>query len=319
MISDSPKYSVVVPVYNRPEEVDELLSSLTNQTFTNFEVVLVEDGSSKTCRHLIDKYTTLSIQYHFKPNSGPGPSRNQGFACAKGSYFIVLDSDCVLPPTYLQQVDNSLAIENWDAWGGPDRAHADFTLLQKAMGHTMSSMFTTGGIRGGKKRLGKFQPRSFNMGLTRNVYEVTGGFLFDRFAEDIELSIRMYRAGFKVGLIPEAFVYHKRRTTFYQFFKQVFNFGRGRVLVGKRFPDEIKLTHWFPSIFTIGLLGWFICLFFWPLLFQLGAVLLLLYIMAISIEGAFLYNNILVGFLSIPSAFIQLTGYGLGFIVEKLK
>lgn len=313
------KYSIIVPVYNRPEEVDELLKSLVGQTYSNFEIVLVEDGSTKTSRHLLDKYPTLSFQYFFKPNSGPGPSRNEGFAIAKGEYFVVFDSDCIIPPTYLEIVEEALRQEHWDAWGGPDKAHDDFTLLQKAMGYTMASVFTTGGIRGGKQHVGWFQPRSFNMGLSRKVYEVTGGFQLDRFAEDIDLSIRMRQSGFKVGLIEKAFVYHKRRTTFRQFFHQVYNFGRGRVLVGKRFPAEVKLTHWFPTLFTFGLLCWLISAFFSPLLFQLGGLFISIYLSAILIHGAFSYKSIWVGLLSVPAAIIQLTGYGLGFISEKFK
>ena len=313
------QYSIIIPVYDRPEEVDELLASLLAQTYQDFEVVLVEDGSTRTCRHLLDKYPTLSIQYLYKPNSGPGPSRNDGFAIAKGNYFVVFDSDCIIPPTYLQVVEQSLHVHQWDAWGGPDKAHKNFTLLQQAMGYTMASVFTTGGIRGGKKRMGWFQPRSFNMGLSRKVYEATGGFQFDRFAEDIDLSIRMRNAGFKVGLIEEAFVYHKRRTTFQQFFRQVYNFGRGRILVGKRFPSEIKLTHWFPTVFTTGLFVWLLSLLFSPILFLIGTCLLGLYLFAIVVHATFLYKNILVGLLSIPAALIQLTGYGLGFISEKLK
>lgn len=319
MSTRSVKYSIIIPVYNRPEEVDELLHSLEEQTYRNFEVVLVEDGSTKTCRHLLDAYANLSIQYLFKPNSGPGPSRNEGFAIAIGDYFIVFDSDCIIPSTYLQVVEEALAQHHWDAWGGPDRAHASFTLLQKAMGYTMSSVFTTGGIRGGKQHTGWFQPRSFNMGLSRKVYEVTGGFQLDRFAEDIDLSIRMRNAGFKVGLVEKAFVYHKRRTTFQQFFNQVYNFGRGRVLVGKRFPAEVKLTHWFPTLFTAGLLTWPLLSFFSPFLFKMGAILIGIYLLSILIHGTYSYKSIGVGLLSIPAAIIQLTGYGIGFISEKFK
>jgi glycosyltransferase involved in cell wall biosynthesis len=232
MVMFKPKYSIIIPVYNRPLEVDELLESLTKQTFANFEVVLVEDGSSITCEKVFEKYAdVLKVRYFFKANSGPGPSRNFGFEKAKGDYFIVFDSDCIIPPKYLEEVETFLKRNPLDAWGGPDRAHQDFTSIQKAMGYTMSSFLTTGGIRGGKSK--GFQPRSFNMGLRNEVFQKTGGFKFDRFAEDIEFSIRMTKAGFKVGLIPEAYVFHKRRTDFRQFYKQVFYFGKGRALVGK--------------------------------------------------------------------------------------
>ena len=218
------KYSIIIPVFNRQHEVVELLSSLLDQTYKNFEVVIVEDGSTNRCDHVVDQYRdTLKIEYFFKPNSGPGPSRNAGFALAKGEYFVVFDSDCIIPPNYFEAVEKSLAENQWDAWGGPDLAHKDFTILQRAMGYTMSSILTTGGIRGGKKRLGGFQPRSFNMGISHHVFEATRGFAFDRFAEDIEFSIRMKKQGFKIGLISDAFVYHKRRTNFTQFYHQVFN------------------------------------------------------------------------------------------------
>ncbi len=313
-------FSIIIPVYNRPEEVDELLSSLTLQSFKSFEVVLVEDGSTKTCRHLVDTYSIhFPIHYIFKPNSGPGPSRNQGFAQAKGDYLIVFDSDCIIPPDYLSIVKNALQEHKWDAYGGPDKAHQDFTLLQKAMGYTMASFLTTGGIRGGKQHLGSFQPRSFNMGLSRKAFEMTGGFRFDRYAEDIELSIRLKAAGLKVGLIPEAFVYHKRRTNLSQFYKQVFNFGKGRVLIGKQYPTEIKLTHWIPFLFTLAIIIWLLTAFIFLPLFKLGAVLVGLYLVAIMLGAAISYKNILVGLLAMPAALVQLMGYGFGFFAEKLK
>jgi glycosyltransferase involved in cell wall biosynthesis len=316
----TPTYSVIVPVYNRPEEINELLQSLTRQSYKDFEVVVVEDGSTLPCQDVVMQYgTVLSIQYLTKPNSGPGPSRNAGFAIAKGQYFVVFDSDCIIPPQYLATVDQALKHEHWDAWGGPDKAHQDFTLLQKAMAYTMSSVLTTGGIRGGKKHLGWFQPRSFNMGMSRGTYERTQGFRFDRFAEDIELSIRMKRAGLHVGLIADAFVYHKRRTNLQQFFKQVFNFGKGRVLIGKLYPHEVKLTHWFPFLFTFGIVSWLAASLFAPFLFSIGAVFFSVYLLAILIHGTFTYQNLFVGVLSVPAAFIQLTGYGCGFISEKLK
>jgi glycosyltransferase involved in cell wall biosynthesis len=319
-MNSPPVYSIVVPVYNRPDEVDDLLKSLTAQHFKNFEVVIVEDGSTLPCKAIVDRYASqLSIQYLTKINTGPGSTRNAGFAVAKGSYFVVFDSDCIIPEAYLEIVQACVEKEKWDAWGGPDKAHENFTVLQKAMGYTMASVLTTGGIRGAKKSVGSFQPRSFNMGLSRKVYEATGGFRFDRFAEDIELSIRMKQAGFKIGLIADAFVYHKRRTNFSQFFKQVFNFGRGRALIGKVFPTEIKLTHWFPSIFTLGLLAWLVSFVVSFTLFKIGGFFLVVYLLSIAGAASITYKNLLVGLLSIPAALIQLTGYGIGFISEKLK
>jgi glycosyltransferase involved in cell wall biosynthesis len=315
-----PRFSIIVPVYNRPQEVQELLESLTRQSHENFEVIIVEDGSSIRCDTVVEKYSDrLTIRYVYKPNSGPGPSRNQGFAMAQGDYFIVFDSDCILPDTYLEAVENGLAEMNLDAWGGPDRAHENFTLLQRAMGYTMSSVLTTGGIRGGKKRVGWFQPRSFNMGISKKVFEVTKGFRFDRFAEDIEFSIRIREAGFRIGLIADAFVYHKRRTTLAQFYKQVFNFGKGRALIGKVYPEEIKLTHWFPTAFTLASMLMVILLFFSLKWFAVAFVFFLLYLILLFIHAWVSSRNFFVALLSIPSALLQFFGYGIGFLQERLK
>jgi glycosyltransferase involved in cell wall biosynthesis len=259
------------------------LSSLNAQHIKDFEVIVVEDGSTNRCDWVVDLYRDkLNIQYFFKPNSGPGPSRNFGFTQAKGNYFIVFDSDCIIPPDYLGAVEKSILENRWDAWGGPDRAHENFTPLQRAMGYTMSSILTTGGIRGGKKGVGWFQPRSYNMGIARTVFEKTGGFKFSHYAEDIEFSIRMKNAGYKVGLISEAYVYHKRRTNLRQFYQQVFNFGRGRVMVGKVHPGEIKLTHWFPAFFLAGTISLFIVPMISPGLGMVGSLLFLCYLLAIQ-------------------------------------
>jgi glycosyltransferase involved in cell wall biosynthesis len=315
-----PRFSVIVPVYNRPQEVQELLESLTRQTRANFEVIIVEDGSSVRCDEIVERFRTqLKIQYFYKPNSGPGPSRNSGFALAQGDYFVVFDSDCILPATYFEAVEKALAEQALDAWGGPDRAHQNFTLLQRAMGYTMSSVLTTGGIRGGKKRVGWFQPRSFNMGISRKVFDATGGFKFDRYAEDIEFSIRMKEAGFQVGLISEAFVYHKRRTTFKQFFHQVYNFGRGRALIGRVYPREVKLTHWFPTLFTLATVIMIVLI---PISQTLAAIafgLFLFYLAILFLHALVVNRNLFVALLSVPSALLQFFGYGIGFLQERIK
>ncbi len=316
----SPRYSVVVPVFNRPQELEELLSSLQKQSFKDFEVIVVEDGSTTCCDKVVDQYRdVLTIQYFYKPNSGPGPSRNFGFSQANGKYFVIFDSDCIIPSDYFRAVEDSLKRNQWDAWGGPDRGHENFTAVQRAMAYTMSSVFTTGGIRGGKKRLGWFQPRSFNMGISRSVFEQTKGFRFERFAEDIEFSIRMKKTGFNIGLIPEAYVFHKRRTNLKAFYQQVFNFGRGRVMVGRVYPDEIKLTHWFPAVF-------FVCscfLLFLPIfdipLFKIGITFYGLYLITILLDSFIVNKNLLVALLSVPAALLQLWGYGMGFMKEKFK
>ena len=313
-------FSIIVPVYNRPEELHELLQSLSRQEYKNFEVVVIEDGSQLTSEAVVKLWQSeLSIQYIVKENTGPGPSRNVGFKNMQGEYAVVFDSDCIIPPHYLQCVKEKLSTQKIDAWGGPDKAHKDFTNIQKAMAYTMSAFLTTGGIRGGKKQIGKFQPRSFNMGISKKVIVATGGFAFARFAEDIELSIRMDKMGFSVVLLEEAYVFHKRRTNFKQFFKQVFNFGRGRVLVGKTHNGAIKLTHWFPSVFTLVFLLWPILFLFNQSLFSIAAFCWVIYFLAIFVGGAVNYSSIWVGFLCLPASIVQLTGYGLGFLKERLK
>ncbi|HMP95265.1 MAG TPA: glycosyltransferase, partial [Phnomibacter sp.] len=248
--------SLIVPVFNRPAEVEELLQSLTTQTNSRFEVVLVEDGSQVPCLPVVEKYQQqLQIQYHTKPNSGPGLTRNMGATQAKGNYFVFLDSDCVLPPHYIQTVYTCLQRQYVDAFGGPDKAHEQFTPIQKAINYGMTSFLTTGGIRGGGEKLDKFHPRSFNMGYSRQVFNATGGFAAIRFGEDIDMSIRILKAGFSTALIKDAYVYHKRRSTFRQFFKQVFNSGIARINLNKRHPGTLKLVHTFPSLFVLGMLS----------------------------------------------------------------
>jgi glycosyltransferase involved in cell wall biosynthesis len=312
-----PRYSIIIPVYNRPEEVDELLESLTHQQFKDFEVLIIEDGSSLPCREVVEKYTDkLKIAYHVKPNSGQGFSRNYGFERAQGEYLVVFDSDCLIPPHYFTAVEQALAAHHWDAWGGPDKAHPGFTPIQKAISYSMTSVFTTGGIRGSKKHAGTFHPRSFNMGISREVFEKTDGYLLTRMGEDIEFSIRIMQEGFKVGLIPDAFVYHKRRTDFGQFFKQLQFFGRARVNIGRFFKNEIRWVHLLPVGFVLALGFWLITAWIYFSLFKLGAALLLLFSLLIYIDSSRRNRSVGVGLLSIPAAFIQLTAYGIGFIKE---
>jgi glycosyltransferase involved in cell wall biosynthesis len=311
---EAPKYSVIVPVFNRPHEVEELLDSLTRQHFRDFEVLIIDDGSTNRCDEVVDKFRDrLAVQYYFKPNSGPGPSRNYGFIHARGDYFILVDSDCILPDTYFQAIEESLAKLPLDAWGGPDRAMTAFTPMQRAMGYTMSSFLTTGGIRGGQKRVTWFQPRSFNMGLAKRVFRKTGGFKLDRYAEDIEFSVRMKKEGFKIGLIQDAFVYHKRRTNWQEFYRQVFNFGKGRALVGRYHPGEVKLAHWLPTLFVLYVISLPFLFLFAPVLFTAGFGLLLIYFIAIFFHAWVVNQNLAVAFLAVPSAAIQLLGYGAGF------
>ena len=214
------KYSIVIPVYNRPGEADELLESLCRQTVRDFEVIIVEDGSATPCQDVVEKYAErLDVKYFVKPNGGPGPARNYGVERAQGEYVLILDSDCVLPHGYLSAIEAELEAQPCDAFGGPDAAHESFTPIQKAISSSMTSFFTTGGIRGGKKKkMDRFFPRSFNMGMRRSVYNSLGGFARMRFGEDIDFSYRIVEAGHSCRLFPEAWVWHKRRTDFDKFF-----------------------------------------------------------------------------------------------------
>ena len=338
------KYSIIVPVYNRPDEVDELLESLTEQTFKDMEVVIVEDGSTKPCESVVHKYAgKLQLRYYTKENSGPGPTRNFAAERSQGEFLIFLDSDCVLPPDFLKEVEAELNRQECDAWGGPDRAHESFTSVQKSISYSMTSFITTGGIRGGKKQMDqKFYPRSFNLGSRRSLYRQLGGFSSMRFGEDIDLSLRIYKSGASCRLFPEAWVWHKRRTDFKKFFKQVHNSGIARINLMKRHPGSLKLVHLLPAVFTIGV---FLCL----LLFLVGLVFmglglyvgffggtgcnmglivafigaaimllallpLLLFSLLVFVDSSIRNHSIKIGFLSIWASFIQLIGYGTGFI-----
>lgn len=322
------KYSIIVPVFNRPDEVDELLESLLSQEEKDFEVIIVEDGSQVPCKKVCDKYADrLDLHYYYKDNSGPGQSRNYGAERAKGDYLLILDSDVVLPKGYIRAVSEELNREPADAFGGPDCAHESFTDTQKAISYSMTSFFTTGGIRGGKKKLDKFYPRSFNMGIRRDVYQELGGFSKMRFGEDIDFSIRIFKAGKRCRLFPKAWVWHKRRTDFRKFWKQVYNSGIARINLYKKYPDSLKLVHLLPMVFTVGtaclllliLSGLFLlCIpilnIIGSLLVIIGLIPLLLYSIIICVDSTMQNNSLKIGLLSIAAAFIQLTGYGCGFI-----
>ena len=313
------KYSFIVPVYNRPDEVDELLDSLTRQTLTGFEVIVVEDGSAVPCAEVCRKYADrLDLHYFDKPNSGPGQSRNYGVERAQGEYVVILDSDVVLPEDYLQAVDDELRRSPADAFGGPDSAHPSFTDTQKAISYSMTSFFTTGGIRGGKKKLDKFYPRSFNMGVRREVYQRLGGFSRMRFGEDIDFSIRIFKAGCRCRLFPEAWVWHKRRTDFRKFFRQVYNSGIARINLYKKYPESLKLVHLLPMVFTVGVLSMLVLalvlLLACPLCAWFPLLPLLLYALIILADSSRQNHSMRIGVLSIAAAYTQLMGYGFGFI-----
>ena len=328
------KYSIIVPVYNRPDEVDELLQSLCEQSLKDFEVVIVEDGSQKDCKEAVGRYTDrLDVKYFMKPNSGPGQSRNYGAERAQGDYLLVLDSDVVLPTGYLQAVDDELRRQPADAFGGPDAAHPSFTDVQKAISYSMTSFFTTGGIRGGKKKLDKFYPRSFNMGIRRDVYLQLGGFSKMRFGEDIDFSYRIVEAGYQPRLFPSAWVWHKRRTDFRKFFRQVYNSGIARINLEKRHPGTLKLVHLLPMVFTVGVIALVLISAFgrammhydapnwrsWYWVCALPWLPILFYSLVIFLDSSIRNKSLKVGLLSVPAAFVQLMGYGFGFIESWWK
>lgn len=313
-------FSIIIPLYNRPQEIKELLSTLCKQTYMQFEVLVIEDGSVKDAKSIVASFENkLDVKYFYKENSGQGFSRNFGFERAKGDYFIIFDSDILVPSDYLETVKDYLFEHQLDAFGGPDAAHESFTPVQKAISYAMTSPFTTGGIRGNKKHIGQFHPRSFNMGISREVYEKVGGFILTRLGEDIEYSIRIHENGFKIGLIPAAKVYHKRRTSFTQFYKQLHFFGRARINIYKHFPSELKLVHFFPAVFTLGLGFVILCNIFYTPLAYVGNFLVLLYFLLIFFHAWQLNKSIKIAFLSVIASFIQLTAYGLGFIQDFVK
>jgi glycosyltransferase involved in cell wall biosynthesis len=299
-------------VFNRPDEVDELLQSLTEQTYSDFEVIIVEDGSAERCEEVASRYADrLSLHYYYKENSGPGQSRNYGAERSRGEYLIILDSDVILPPGYLQAIEAELQREPADAFGGPDRAHSSFTDMQKAINYSMTSFFTTGGIRGGKKKMDKFYPRSFNMGIRTEVYRRLGGFSRMRFGEDIDFSIRIFADGCRCRLFPDAWVYHKRRTDLRKFFKQVHNSGIARINLYKKYPASLKVVHLLPAAFTIGvavfLLGALVCPY--------SLLPLLLYALIVMADAAVQNGSLRIGLYAVAASYVQLTGYGTGFLI----
>ncbi len=320
------KYSFIIPVYNRPDEVDELLESLTKQTIRDFEVIVVEDGSTIPCQAVVQRYASnLRLKYCTKENSGPGQTRNYGAERSEGEYLIILDSDCVLPENYLEAVEQELKHEPCDAFGGPDRAHESFTSIQKAINYSMTSFFTTGGIRGGKKKMDKFYPRSFNMGIRSDLYRRLGGFSQMRFGEDIDLSIRIFQSGASCRLFPEAWVWHKRRTDTKKFFKQVHNSGIARINLFKKYPESLKLVHLLPMFFTVGTMLMLILSLTGLTLLASGKTIgvylatipllpLILYALLVCIDSSIQNRSPYIGLLSITTSYVQLIGYGTGFL-----
>tara|TARA_R110002049_G_scaffold306635_1_gene505488 strand:+ start:63040 stop:64041 length:1002 start_codon:yes stop_codon:yes gene_type:complete len=311
------QFSFIIPVYNRPDEVQELLQSFEAlKTDMPYEIVIVEDGSTISSKEIVEQLKSkLNISYYFKPNSGPGDSRNYGMLKASGNYFIILDSDCILPNNYLEEVIKSLHTQYVDCFGGPDAAHGSFSNIQKAINFAMTSFISTGGIRGNKKSVDEFQPRSFNMGISKDAFLASKGFGVIHPGEDPDLSIRLKYLGFSIKLIPEAFVYHKRRISWSKFYTQVHKFGLVRPILNKWHPETKKVTYWFPTLFCLGFI-----MAFGLFLFNFK-VLLMLYILYFSIAfllALFSTKNVLVALLSLFAIGIQFVGYGYGFLKSTI-
>ncbi len=314
-MSIKPDYSFVIPVYNRPQEIKELLQTFRKlEGDFHFEIIIVEDGSSLNCKQIVDENRgELNIIYHQKANSGPGPSRNEGAKLATGDWLIFLDSDVLLPHQYLNSVTDFLnSNKNLKAFGGPDKSHFSFTSIQKSIDFSMTSFFTTGGIRGSKKSVEKFKPRSFNLGIQKDAFIKLKGFSNLRFGEDIDFSLRVEEAGMKTALIEGAFVYHKRRSNFKQFYRQVFNSGIARIVLNTLHPGSLKIVHTFPTLFVLGNI-----VFLLMCMLTRNYVLLLLLLtfpMIFFLDSIRIYRNLKVAFLAIIASYTQLFGYGLGFL-----
>lgn len=314
-------FSVIIPIYNRPEELLELLNSLSAQKYDKpFEIIVVEDGSRLRSDHIVGQFNgSLDIKYFYKENSGPGNSRNHGMEKAIGNYFIILDSDCILPEQYLNEVYNTLQNNFTDAYGGPDAAHASFTTIQKAINYSMTSLLTTGGLRGSENVKSKFQPRSFNMGISKKAFIQTKGFSKQHFGEDIDLTFKLWDHQFETQFIAKAFVYHKRRTSWKQFFNQTFNFGAARPVLNKMHSGSAKITYWFPSLFIAGLLlAVCLCIFGNSLLLKVYGVYFIFILIDSTYKNRcgekFCLNAFVTGFYSVIAALVQFFGYGSGFL-----
>jgi len=312
MDSNTPRFSIIVPVYNRRNEIYDLCKSLLDQTDKNFELIVVEDGSDDKCDEIVKLFISkgLNARYFHKENEGRSIARNYGLEHALGSYFIFFDSDCLIPPQYISTLTESLDNSYTDCFGGPDAAHESFSDTQKAINYSMTSFLTTGGIRGGKVQLEKFVPRTFNMGFSRQVYEAVGGFR-EMFSEDIDMSTRIRLAGFSISLIRPAYVWHKRRIDMQKFLRQVYVFGMSRITLRLLYPDSLKIVHLLPAVFVIGcialiLLGIFVS--------PLWLLLLAIYFIAVFIGALISTKSLKISALSVPAAAIQLGGYGCGFI-----
>lgn len=298
-------FSVIVPVYNRPGEVEALLQSLDRQSDKGFEAVIVDDGSTEPCGDICARYPF--VRYQWKENEGRSPARNRAMEMATGDYFVFFDSDVEVPEDYFEKLRVSLAT---DCFGGPDAASQSFSPRQKAINYAMTSFLTTGGIRGGKVQLEKFTPRTFNMGFSRRVYETVGGFR-EMFSEDIDMSMRIRRSGFSTALLRQCAVYHKRRMSMRKFARQVYVFGMSRITLKLLYPGSLKAVHTLPALFLMGCIVSAVLAALWSpwWLAPLAAYVLLLFADALRTT-----RSVKVALLAVPAAFVQLWGYGAGFI-----
>ena len=312
MNTHNPQFSIIIPVYNRPQEVKELLESLAVQSTKNFEVIIVEDGSSDKCEDIAAKYTSTPLHYYFKENGGPAVARNFGAEKASGEWLVFFDSDCIIPEQYFEEATLGVAGNNCELFGGADRSHSSFTPLQKAIDYSMTSLLTTGGIRGNKKSADKFYPRTFNMGIKKEVFFKRGGFSNMRFGEDVDFSYKVKEGGYKSSLFTEAWVYHKRRNTFRTFFKQVFNSGIARIHLTKRHPGSLKIVHLLPSAFVLGTLFLLVLALLWSVWFVAPLLLLSLILFADALVQK---RSLKTAFLSVVASFVQLFGYGSGLLI----
>lgn len=310
--------SIIIPVYNRPNEIKDLLESLMISVYNKeYEIVIVEDGSSINCREEIEKFNDkLNISYYFKENSGPGDSRNYGMKVAKGDYFIIFDSDCIIPKQYLSEVEKELTVNYVDCFGGSDAALDSFSDIQKAINFAMTSFLTTGGIRGGSEKLTKFQPRSFNMGISKKAFENSNGFGNIHPGEDPDLSIRLWKLGYETRLFPKAFVYHKRRIDWNKFSVQVNKFGKARPILNSWYPEYSKLTFFFPTFFILGFTA---SIFFFLFGLHLPIICYAFYFLLILVVATIQNKSFKIGFLSLIAVSKQFFGYGRGFLESYIK
>lgn len=311
-------FSIIIPVYNRPDEIRELLDSLVKTDYKeDFEVVIIEDGSNLTCENVIDSFNSkLKISYYKKENTGPGDSRNFGMKKAKGEYFLIFDSDCIIPMNYLSEVSKQLKQEYIDCFGGPDRAMSSFSNIQKAIDFSMTSVLTTGGVRGASEKINRFQPRSFNMGLSKKAFIASGGFGSIHPGEDPDLSLRLWKLGFETKLFIEAYVYHKRRIDWDNFYKQVNKFGKARPILNSWYPEYNKITYFLPTIFIVG---FYFSIFLLIFAQDFFLKLYFIYFIILFSVSTYKFKNLFVGYLSVKAAWIQFSGYGFGFLESFIK